>query len=151
MSQHIKFLPIWGTVTAAWQQLKGAKRSIWAAIFISFIILAMLNLIDLLLENRAGELFLILFSLVQAAIQYLLIAGVNYLGIKRAQGFPISYRMMFYPFKADVTIKALGLMILKTVIIVGLAFILTLINIYLLLICTPFIIYLLFRMGMALT
>lgn len=150
MSEHIQFLPIKDTVIFAWQKLKGAKYAIWAAIGLSFLILGSFRVIELTTNNHTSNGLLFLLSIIEGAVQYLLIGGTNYLGILRARGVTLSYRMMSRAFQSDIAAKALGLCLLKSFILVAIAFAAMLINIVFFLALTPAIIYLMFRMSMAL-
>jgi hypothetical protein len=126
--QMINKLAIWDTITLGWSKVHGAKKSIWAAILVLMLIVFLLNFIlgsvfggiSLILYNPTTLHFLkgmdILCGVIFALIQYLLMAGLIYIGIQRAYDLPISYRFMFYTFNWRMGFKIIGVLILKAIV-----------------------------------
>lgn len=125
MSKQRYLIPVWETVTTAWQNVKGSKGSFWAALGIFFLISFGLGMIEGLVESasvKAGH----AISFVCEILIYFLQMGFLFMGIRRAQGSPISFKMLFYVFShANILIHVILLYLLQLVIILLPIFLMT--------------------------
>lgn len=115
-------LPIQDSISTAWQRVRGAKGTIWAAIgmlvlvAIGFCILTYIGKAILPASkpviNFIGQIF-----------NFLLQLGLLYIGIKRALDLPIRYTMVFHALNLALAAKLILLYILETIIMLPVALI----------------------------
>lgn len=116
MTDILYKIPVGDTLGAAWEKVKGSKGSFWAAIIIMILIgIGFGILMAVIKAGSAGAGSIIQF--ISSFINFFLQMGVMYMGIKRAQDLPMSYRDLFYPFRSDLIFKLIGLYILKILIL----------------------------------
>lgn len=115
MTAHY-FLPIGDTLATAWTKVKGSKGSFWAAIAIIVAIGIGLNILGYCVGtlSKGTEAFI---QFVNNVLNFFLQMGVIYMGIKKAQDLPITYKNLFYPFRLDLILKLIGLYILKLLVL----------------------------------
>ena len=116
MSSATHRLPVLDTISLAWSKVKGSKKSFWAAIFLSLVILLIFSTITGLTHEYINKLLGNILSIIFQIIFNLLVMGVIYIGIKRAMELPISYRLMFRGIELNIALKLIGLYILKFII-----------------------------------
>lgn len=113
-------LPVWDTITTAWEKVSGSKASFWGATLLIILISMAFGLLGALCQYvfSAGE---GVIHFISSFINFFLQMGIIYMGIRRAQDLPFSYKDMFYPFRLDLIIKLIGLYILKILIMLPFA------------------------------
>ena len=116
MTEATYLLPIGDTIKAAWDKVKGSKGSIWAALLITLIIIFGLGFFDGIMTVVAPKVEPAVAIIVQV-LGFLLQMGVLYLGIRRAQDLPITYRNMFRTFEGRITLRVIVLYILQILIL----------------------------------
>lgn len=116
MNEGAYQLPVMETVKAAWAKVHGAKGSFWAVIFIFFIIQIVLGLIGGL-GAKEGALNIIV-SIISWIVQIAASACLMYLGIRRAQDMPITYKMMKDVLTASIILCMIGFLILKIIVLI---------------------------------
>ncbi|EKD70733.1 MAG: hypothetical protein ACD_46C00426G0004 [uncultured bacterium] len=110
-------LPVWETITTAWQKVHGSKSVFWGAFGLMFAIVIGLGIAKKIIQTLIpipGIDTLMKFFL--QAIAYLLQIGMLYIGIKRAADLLIEYRQIFRPFQANIIIQIFLLYILQILI-----------------------------------
>lgn len=109
-------LPVWNTVTTAWEKVSGSKASFWGSMALIILISLAFSLIGAIYQHlfSAG---VGVIHFISSFINFFLQMGLIYMGIRRAQDLPIVYKDMFYPFRLDLIIKLIGLYILKILIL----------------------------------
>jgi|GEM_PF-1574769 hypothetical protein len=112
MSKSSTTLPVLETVQVAWEKVYGAKATFWAALGIILIASLVLGFIEGLF-SRAPQALQFILTIGVTIIQFLLNMGLIYIGIKRAQDKPITYKQMFYPFTDKLALKLVLLYILQ--------------------------------------
>jgi hypothetical protein len=112
MDEQIYLLPVWDTISAGWDKVKGAKASIWAGLAIVFLVILGFYLLDSMVKHFSSTLGNII-TLIAQVIIFLLEMGLLYIGIKRAFDEPISYRLMFRAFEAPITLRIIGVYVLQ--------------------------------------
>ncbi len=117
MAENTYLLPIGETLGMAWDKVKGTKGSFWAAILVTFVIVLGLGFFDGVIKVVAPKIEPFITIIVQV-IGFLLQMGVMYLGIRRAQELPITYRMMFRTFEGSIAIRAIAVYILQMIILI---------------------------------
>lgn len=86
-------LPVWETITTAWEKVYGAKQTIWAALGIIILVSIGFGILEGLTKNAA--ILYGLICLIGNVISYFLEFGLIYLGIRRALILPIEWKMVF--------------------------------------------------------
>lgn len=117
MVEPTYLLPIWDTITHAWHKVHGSKKTMWGAIVVILLIGMGLGIIAAIVEYFIpiiGPVVQVIISIVN----FLLILGLMYIGIRRASDLPISYKMIFHAFNSPITLNAIGLYILQGLIFI---------------------------------
>lgn len=124
MAENIHLLPIWNTISLAWDKVNGAKKTIWAAIgvmlFFMIILAIGLSLFQILVLDKPYNMEKPLHPSLAGILQligYLFQVGILFIGIERARDLPIQYRMMFRSLHFFTAVKLIGLYILQVIII----------------------------------
>lgn len=112
MSAQYK-LPVWDTLSTAWKNISGAKRSFWASLGLLFVISFGIGILKGLTEDITA--LSTLFAITGNVVAYLLQLGIIYMGITRAIDQPINYKMVFYTFNLQLMLMIIGLYILMIV------------------------------------
>lgn len=112
MSNGTYVIPVWDTITTAWEKVCGAKKTIWAALIVFFAIMFAFGLIQGAIDEDA-KMTSGIIQLIANVIGYFLQMGMLYIGIQRAADLPIEYRQIFRVFKKDIAIKIIFLYILQ--------------------------------------
>lgn len=86
-------LPVWETITTAWEKVYGAKQTIWAALGIIILISIGFGILQGFTKNAAVVYGII--CLIGNVVLYFLEFGLIYLGIRRALNLPIEWKMVF--------------------------------------------------------
>jgi hypothetical protein len=121
-------LPVMDTVKTAWSKVSGAKGSFWAVLGVLFVIEFVIGFFGGFFQAPNGQMPLavtivsLLFGIVVMVISW----GLLYLGIQRAAGQPITYRMVGYAFNWGLIFRMIGLYILQIVMLGGVSLILLL-------------------------
>ncbi len=108
-------LPIWDSIIQAWHKVHGAKQTVWGALLLIIAIMVGFAI----LSGIANAIYIPLGSVISFISQiffYLLIAGMIYIGLQRAQDTPISYKMVFRAVEWRLGAKLILLYILKCLI-----------------------------------
>jgi hypothetical protein len=116
MSDQAYQLPVWDTISTAWNKVYGAKASIWGALAVMFAIMFGLGILQGLFEDTPAIGFII--SILSSLLGYLIQLGLIYMGIKRAQELPINFKLMFYAFDFEVASRLIGLYIMQILIFI---------------------------------
>jgi len=111
MTEGTYILPVMETVKTAWAKVSGAKGSLWAVIGIFL-------LVQIVLEICGGIGAKGLFNFIGWLVQIIAGASLIYLGIKRAQDTPISYKMAKDVLNARIILYIIGLYILQILIFI---------------------------------
>ncbi len=115
-NKNTDLLPVIETITLSWEKVSGAKKTFWAAIGIFFVIAIAFQFILSLVENVSVFISL-LFSFAFLVVNFLLQGGLMYIGIVRAKGMPITYKLLFRAFNLDLALKLIGVYILQILVI----------------------------------
>lgn len=115
MTNQAYLLPVWETITAAWDKVKGAKATLWGAFLLVLVIMFCFGLVEGLFKAMLPGSEKII-NIVAQIINFLLQMGVLYIGIQRARDLPIDYSMVFYAFKGEVALNVILLYLLQTLI-----------------------------------
>jgi hypothetical protein len=124
-------LPVMDTVKTAWNKVSGAKSSFWAVLGIMFVIEFIVGFIGGFFQAPDGHMPIgvtivsLLFGLIVMVVSW----GLLYMGIQRAAGQPITYRMVGYAFNWGLVFRMVGLYILQLLILGGVSLILLLTSI----------------------
>lgn len=110
-------LPVGDTISAAWYKVKGAKGSIWAALGLLCLIMIAITAIKIFVKSFIPGIH-VLVDIIGQVIIFLLQMGLLYLGMQRAFGLPISYRMMFRTFDWPIAIRVIGVYILQIIVFI---------------------------------
>lgn len=156
MANFIYLLPIKASLRTAWDKIHGSKKTVWAAIGMTVLIVFLCAVIEGLITTLFPRVHPVTDAILKL-IAYLLQIGLLYIGIKRAQDQPIFYNMIFKTFELRTGLYVIILQFLQTLILTIpialtlLAFQLDtkILGIILIILFIPFVIYLLVRMGMA--
>lgn len=97
-------VPVWKSIEESWQKVKGSKSTFMAAMLLNLIIIYSFYLPATYLEKNAYVLSHVL-SMLSDIVTYLTTIGVIYIGIRRAQNLPISYKMMFRCFQFNISLN----------------------------------------------
>ncbi|HTM64456.1 MAG TPA: hypothetical protein VL360_08180 [Gammaproteobacteria bacterium] len=114
MAGQVTELPVWDTISTAWEKTYGAKATFWGAILILAAIMFGIGV----LEGISSQSSVIsgLFQVIGNILGYFLQLGIIYIGITRAKDLPINYKMMFTTFDLMLALRLIGLYILQTLI-----------------------------------
>lgn len=110
-------LPIFETISTAWQKISGSKTTFFTCLAIFFGIQLCLGIILYFVEDQM--ILSVIFSVISFFVSCLLTAGIFYLGLRRAFDLPISYEMMFKAFEPDMILKIIGAFILQMIIFIA--------------------------------
>ncbi len=108
-------LPVWDSVSNAWHKVSGAKGSLWGALGLMFLIFIGCAIIG----GIASAIFMplgLLISIIQQILLILLMAGLMYMGLERAQDRPITYTMVLHTLDWNLGFKVIIVYILKMLI-----------------------------------
>lgn len=122
MSNNQVILPIGQILEDAWLKVKGVKKTFFAAALVATLIILSLVYLEDHTETLLSSGLYLTLTIASSLINFLLIAGVTHLGIRRAFDDPISYRSLLQVFKPKMAVNILGLYLLKLVINFILAF-----------------------------
>lgn len=111
MNRPVYLLPVWDTITAAWDNIHGSKKSFWASLCIFFLIMFGFGILEGLSEG--APVIAWLFKSVANFIAYLIHLSMIYMGIKCAQNQPINFKMMFHTFDINIALRLIGLYALQ--------------------------------------
>lgn len=112
MNNSPTILPIMDTIKEGWHAVDGAKSTIWAGIFISFLITFCLGIVASIIGHMNSAADMLLRPLIQF-VAFLMQMGMLYIGIKRARGEPINYKLIFYAFDGNIMIRLIGVYLLQ--------------------------------------
>lgn len=115
MDNRVYLIPVWDTITTAWEKVHGAKKTFSASILLLILIMFGVGIVEGILKVVPGLSAII--RILGNTIAYLINVSLIYIGIKRAQDFPINYKMMFHAFHKDVFLRIAGLYILQALIL----------------------------------
>lgn len=104
---NTRSLPVFDTISEAWQKVKGAK----ATFFVAFILSTISNGISNYFHQQAEQGNIVTFIIYAIVIVLVMTigAGVNYLGLLRGKyDQEISWKQIFRPFKRDIFFKNIG-------------------------------------------
>lgn len=90
MTENTYSLPVMETVKTAWAKVSGAKGSFWAIIGLVFVVQFVVGFLGSL--GTKGGAIDIVFSIIGSLIQLMGAACLIYLGIRRAQDKPITWK-----------------------------------------------------------
>lgn len=116
MTESTYRLPVMETVKAAWAKVGGVKGSFWAVLGIFVLLLIIVNFIGNL-GGKEGVIHTV-FGLIAAVIQIVGGAALLYLGIRRAQDMPITYKTAKNVLNTRTILYIIGLYILQLVVFI---------------------------------
>ncbi len=111
MTESAYSLPIMETVKAAWAKVHGTKKSVWAVILIFFLVQIVIGVL-----NSLGA--KVLFGLINSLVQIIAAGSLVYLGIRRAQDMPVSYKMIKDILNIRMVLYLIGIQILQVIIFI---------------------------------
>ena len=111
-------LPVLDTLNTAWEKVKGAKGTFWAVLAIVFAVQLVAGFFTSMLKpsNDFSLLFLGAISLAVGVFIMIVTWGLMYIGIQRAAGQPVQYRMVWYAFDLKLFFNMIGLYVLQILI-----------------------------------
>lgn len=109
-------IPVWDTISGAWQKVSGAKGTVWAAIGVTILIMLFFALFQYVGNSLAPVAGKVVYVIGQI-ILFLLEMGLVYIGIQRALDKPINFRQIFYAFDSKVAIRVIFAYVLQTLIL----------------------------------
>ncbi len=99
-------------VKTAWNKVHGVKTTF----FIALLILVVLQLMTMYLNKQINptkidwnDIYILIFMLIIGVVRVMLLAGLNYLGIQRAENVPININMISYGFSISLFFKIIWL------------------------------------------
>ncbi|TAK77166.1 MAG: hypothetical protein EPO11_03025 [Gammaproteobacteria bacterium] len=110
-------LPVGETLGKAWDTTKGSKKSFWAALALLFLIAVGIGILQGIAKSLLPPLGFAIVIIGQLII-FLLQIGLLYMGIQRAAGSPISYRLMFRTFDMNLASRIITYYILQMLILI---------------------------------
>jgi hypothetical protein len=115
MSGQVYELPVWDTITTAWDKAYGAKKTFWASIAVLFVIVFTIGVAQGLTDSGADEknFISIIIGTIGNIVAYFLQLGLIYMGINRAIDRPIHYKMLFRTFNLPLALNIVGLYTLQ--------------------------------------
>ncbi len=116
MTENTYRLPVMETVKAAWSKVHGTKGSIWAIIGIFFLIEIVTGLLSSI--GPKGGAMDIIFNILGSIIQLFAGASLIYLAIRRAQDFPVQYKMAKDVLTARILLCTIGFYILELIVLI---------------------------------
>jgi MFS family permease len=110
------------TCEEAWQKVKGAKASIFLVVLtilgVGFITGLLGGLINVFLSPKAGDIWMNVCNPIITLLSLILSWGILYIGIQRAAGMPVFYRMIKTVFSFELILKMIGVYVLMVLILV---------------------------------
>lgn len=108
-------LPVMDTVKTAWQKVSGAKKTFWVVLSIIFVVQFCLGILEGIFKTADGKLpfFMAIVAIIVGIAMILVSWGLIYLGVQRAEGLPIQYRMVAYAFNMKLFFRMVGFYILE--------------------------------------
>ncbi len=116
MTESTYSLPVMETVKTAWAKVGGVKGSCWALLGLFILAMVIVGFLGSL-GGKEGVIHFI-FSFIGAIIQILAGGSLVYLGIRRAQDMPVSYKMAKDVLNARIILYLIGLYILQILIFI---------------------------------
>jgi hypothetical protein len=115
MTTQTTFLPISDTIKESWDAVYGAKAPIWGGFLLTLVIIFCIGFILGIVSVFAPKLQIIITPIAQI-IGVLFQMGLIYMGIRRARGDAISYKLIFYAMDVGMALRIIGLYILQMLI-----------------------------------
>jgi len=112
MANGTYVIPVWDTITYAWEKVSGSKKTFWGAILLFFVIMFGLGFVEGLFKE-SNSFLATTIKIIANVIGYFMQMGLLYVGIKRAFDLPIEYKQMFRVFEKEIAIKVVLLYILQ--------------------------------------
>jgi hypothetical protein len=121
-------LPVRETLNTAWEKVKGAKGAFWAVLSVVFAVEFVLGVFTGVWQSPGAvmPLWLNVLSLAVWIFAVIVGWGLVYMGIQRAAGQPIQYRMVGYAFNWNLFFRMVGVYILQVLILIGISSLLVL-------------------------
>jgi hypothetical protein len=112
-------LPVMDTVKTAWNKVSGVKGSFWAVLGIVFVAEFLIGFMGGFFQTPKGQLpiAVTIVSMLVGLLVMVISWGLLYMGIQRAAGQPITYRMVGYAFNWGLIFRMIGLYILQMLIL----------------------------------
>lgn len=117
MTEPSYLLPVWETISIAWEKVKGTKASIWAALILIFLIIGGLAILSVTAKHFLPSLS-VAIDIITQVISFLLQMGMLYIGIQRAFDLPVSYTQMFRALQPAIAIRLIGVYLLETLLLI---------------------------------
>lgn len=92
-TQSAYILPVWETITKAWEKTNGAKGTLWGAFGMIILVSILFGVVEGVTKNAVVLYGLV--CLIGNVIAYFMQLGLLYMGIKRAADQPIEWKMVF--------------------------------------------------------
>ena len=115
MANATTTLPVWETMTAAWEKVGGAKGSLWGGIIIILLVALGFGILQAILGMV--PVLKPLIGLIAQIVIIILQAGLVYIGIRRAFDLPFSYDLVFRGLDMNIGWRLIAAYILQTLII----------------------------------
>ncbi|OGT60637.1 MAG: hypothetical protein A3E85_02730 [Gammaproteobacteria bacterium RIFCSPHIGHO2_12_FULL_45_12] len=120
MNEPVYLLPVCDTIADAWKKVRGAKATLWGAVFMVGLIGFCFGLIVNLVKAASPALGGIV-GIITQVILFLLQAGFIYISIERARDLPISFKQVFRGLKYHYAIRIIGLYLLQMIVLLPVA------------------------------
>lgn len=114
-------IPVWETITASWQKVKGTKAAVWGACLITFVIWIVFGIVTDKLIGSHTALKTVL-DFICRLISFLIEMGLLYIGIQRAFGLPVNFKQAFHAFDFKIGLNVIILYFLEVLILLPFSF-----------------------------
>lgn len=112
MTEQTYLLPIWETISTAWEKVHGTKGSAWGAMLVIIAITLAISTVSVLMQPFLPDLAISIGILIPVAVFFLQM-GLLYIGIQRALDYPFSFRLVFYAYHFSIAIRLIGVYLLE--------------------------------------
>jgi hypothetical protein len=122
MIENTYLLPVWDSIESAWKKTYGCKSSFWGALTLFFIIAIAFGITEGILEAlEQNKTLITVVNVLSYIINYLLTLGLMFMGIKRANGQPVTYDMIFSTFSPSLLGRIIALYFLQILAVIAFA------------------------------
>jgi hypothetical protein len=122
MIENTYLLPVWDSIESAWKKTYGCKSSFWGALTLLFLISIAFGITEGILEAlHQNKTLIAVINVCSYIINYLMTLGLMFMGIKRANGLPVTYDMIFAAFSPSLLGRIIALYFLQVLAVIAFA------------------------------
>jgi hypothetical protein len=117
MTENVNCLPVMDTVKSAWDKVSGSKATFWKVLGTLFLVVIIFGGLSGGFKSAGMPGLSGLFHFIVTVLQALIGWSLIYIGIQRALGLPINFRMITYSLDFFIVLNMIGYTLLRVLIL----------------------------------